>query len=116
MTADFNVTTKVASMYSHRSLSADQEIRMTYGKRSNQDLFLYSGFVDVSCIENDSLKLWALVPQNDPFYAKRAQVLSTLGLKAYLLTDQANLSETELPSPNAIIRRIGRIFIHLILG
>ena len=116
MTSDFDVRTKVASMYSHHSFSANQEIKMTYGKRSNQDLFLYSGFVDVSCIEHDSLKLWGFIPQNDPLYTKRAQVLSTLGLKPYLLTDQGNLSETKLPSSNAIIRRIDRIFIRFILG
>lgn len=71
----------MATTFANADFKSGSEVFITYGHRSNHDLFLFSGFVDVSMTKYDYAKIWVAIPVSDQLYAQKAKVLSKFGLK-----------------------------------
>ena len=55
ISAFFDPVLNILEMEAGFDSHADEQVFMSYGNRSNKQLFIYSGFIDKSTIENDSL-------------------------------------------------------------
>ncbi|KAI8900227.1 hypothetical protein BC833DRAFT_582724 [Globomyces pollinis-pini] len=80
VTSFYDMNNSMLEMKSQFDVKIGDEILMTYGARSNQELFLYSGFVDQDTIENDYIKLSVMIPANDTCAQDRKDLLSKFGL------------------------------------
>jgi hypothetical protein len=81
VTAYYDSVNCTANLESGWNFDPGEEIKMSYGHRSNQELFLYSGFVDESYILNDRVKVWLAIPTSDKLFELRTKCLNGIGLK-----------------------------------
>ncbi|KAJ3093004.1 Histone-lysine N-methyltransferase setd3 [Quaeritorhiza haematococci] len=80
VTTYFDVETKTSETYSPAAFQKGEQVLITYGNRSNQDLLLYSGFVDTSTLRWDKIKVFAGLSKTDSLMKKKQAVLEKCGM------------------------------------
>lgn len=63
-------------------IKAGEQVFISYGHRSNQNLLLYSGFVDPSNVENDDIKIWCGVAASYVFAKRSRAILYQCGMSS----------------------------------
>ena len=81
--AYFDAETRISVLKSNQAFVKGSEIFMSYGSRPNQDLFLYSGFVDSLNTSNDRIKLYLTIPNQDKRRDEKIKLLNLNGLSTY---------------------------------
>jgi histone-lysine N-methyltransferase SETD3 len=81
LTGSYDVSQNSATLYSGFDFQPGQEIKMSYGNRSNQDLFMYCNFVDPDNCDADNLKVYVTITRTDDLYKQRLEVLEMFGMK-----------------------------------
>ncbi|XP_050540715.1 actin-histidine N-methyltransferase-like isoform X2 [Daktulosphaira vitifoliae] len=81
LSTDFVKTDNVCVCYADRDYSADEQVCIFYGVRTNADFLVHNGFVYTDN-EHDALKIRLGVSKSDPLYGLRLQLLQTLSLPA----------------------------------
>ncbi|KAH6575883.1 hypothetical protein BSLG_000433 [Batrachochytrium salamandrivorans] len=66
-----------------------EQIFINYGNRSNQELFIYSGFVDPSNTKYDRIRVLVSLAQSDPVFAKREKLLEMFNMSSEARLDLA---------------------------
>lgn len=56
----YDAETETLSMKSGFDCLQGQQVYMTYGSRSNAQLFVFMGFVDESCLDNESMRVFLI--------------------------------------------------------
>lgn len=104
---EFDLATQLAITTSVSQIEQGEQMYINYGSRPNQELFMYSGFIDVSEIRNDCIRLPLNVARTDPLGSKRLLVFERLGIQCpgtfdFSIVSLMNLNE---PIPGLSSRR-----------
>ena len=83
ITAYFDAESKISVLKSNQAFVKGSEIFMSYGSRPNQDLFLYSGFVDSLNTSNDRIKIFLTIQNQDKRRDERIKLLKLYGLSTF---------------------------------
>jgi hypothetical protein len=82
ITTFYNGDLHTSDTYSNGHISAGDQVFISYGNRSNADLFLFSGFVDLESNLNVS-KIW--IDFSDKITGIKKELLSKLRIPLYFL-------------------------------
>ncbi|KAJ3126942.1 hypothetical protein HK098_006982 [Nowakowskiella sp. JEL0407] len=77
----YNPESSVSETYAPADFAAASEILVTYGKRGNSDLFLYSGFVDVDWLQYDRFTFRLSIPDVIVKEGKELSPIEKLNIK-----------------------------------
>ncbi|KAJ1565361.1 Histone-lysine N-methyltransferase setd3 [Nowakowskiella sp. JEL0078] len=80
ITTNYNLENNTSETTSPANFKTGEEVLITYGKRANKDLFLYSGFVDLDICEYDRFGIWLGLGISDKLYVQKANLLSRIHL------------------------------------
>ncbi|KAJ3226803.1 Histone-lysine N-methyltransferase setd3 [Clydaea vesicula] len=67
--------------YSNKDYSKDNQVYITYGNRSNQDLLIYSGFCSEKENFNDTFKFQLGLAKGDKLYNEKLNILNNMRVK-----------------------------------
>lgn len=81
LSTDFVKTDNVCVCYADSDYSADDQVYIFYGVRTNADFLVHNGFVYPDN-EHDAVKIRLGVSRSDPLYSLRYRLLQTLSLPA----------------------------------
>ena len=76
----FDPVTQTAQVAAFRDFEPGSQVFITYGNRSNQDLYLFSGFVDKTFILYDGIRIPVSISSQDALAEKRIALLTQAGL------------------------------------
>lgn len=82
ITTFFNTGLKTSDTFSNHAISAGNQVFISYGNRSNTDLFLFSGFVDLEN-SHDVAKIW--IDFSDKLSGCKRDVLERLKIPLYFM-------------------------------
>lgn len=81
LSTDFEKGDNVCVCYADNEYSADEQVFIFYGVRTNADFLVHNGFVYPDN-EHDAVKIRLGVSRSDPLYSLRYRLLQTLSLPA----------------------------------
>ncbi|KAI8916125.1 hypothetical protein EDD86DRAFT_197723 [Gorgonomyces haynaldii] len=84
--SDFDPSKRAAIVYSDRKVAKGDQIYMSYGPKSNQDLFIFMGFTNPELVSHDSLKIQLSLQQNAGTLQKQ-RILESYGIEPQALFD-----------------------------
>jgi hypothetical protein len=79
ITSNFDLGSKKACLSNRREAKAGDELFMSYGARSNQELFMFCGFVGEDCT-HDRIRIPMAIPTSDPFRLDKEMWLNMYGI------------------------------------
>jgi protein-histidine N-methyltransferase len=109
ITGTFDVALQTAQLFSKDSTEPGSQIFMSYGKRSNQDLFMFCGFIG-NTTEFDCPKVFVALSKNDPHYNDRERLAHRFLLRS---SGYYKLCRDVLKKPNDLLNIL--ILMHLTL-
>jgi histone-lysine N-methyltransferase SETD3 len=79
ITSSFDLEVRKATLRNGRDSGVGEELFMSYGTRSNQELFMFCGFVGNDCT-HDRLRIPLMIPKNDPCRQEKETWLNMYGI------------------------------------
>lgn len=77
----FDVETQCSETTTREIVRPGDQMFIMYGQRPNQDLLLFSGFVDPNMVDFDVVKIHVSLNVNDIHYERRVMACEKAGLK-----------------------------------